>query len=337
LRQATHFAATRPTFAAPFHEMTALCRRLHSERPFDAVVAATTTMAVYALKLPSMPRILEEHNSQTRWMYDRYQAQASPMSQVRCWASWHKSRLFEARLFRRFDLVTMASELDVAVSRCLLPEGTPPVLLVPNGVDCARFRPGLAAAQAGRLVFGGALSYDANMEGISYFLSKVYPQARRQHPGIHLHITGSTQGVDLARLPLDGSVTLTGFVDDVRPEIASACVAIAPILSGGGTRIKILEAMALGTPVVSTSKGAEGLEVTPGEDILIADTAQEYLEAILRLVDAPELRTHLARNARQLVVRKYDWGRIGQRFCQMLRNVVSQDTGPQDAGREAAQ
>jgi glycosyltransferase involved in cell wall biosynthesis len=268
-------------------------------------------------------------------MHDRYQAQTFPLSRMRCWVSWRKSALYESLLFRRFDLITMASDLDVATGRHLVPEEDPPILLVPNGVDCGGFRPGLAASQVGRLVFSGALRYAANLEAMTYFLQEVYPRVRQQRPGVHLHITGSTQGADLARLRLDETVTLTGFVDDIRPEIASACVSVVPVLSGGGTRIKILEAMALGTPVVSTSKGAEGLAVTPGENILLADTAQGFAQATLRLLEDPELRARLARNARQLVQERYSWSRIGRRLCRLLEGVVARNQPAQEGTQEA--
>ena len=128
---------------------------------------------------------------------------------------------------------------DAEATRDLVRDGHPPVELVPNGVDCEQFRPGLAEPQPDTLIFGGALSYDANHEAMRFFLSQVYPHIRRECPGAQLSITGSHKGADLDSLSLDESVTLTGFVDDIRPVIARSWAAVVPLLSGGGTRIKV--------------------------------------------------------------------------------------------------
>ena len=330
LRTATRFASLRPIVNAPFSEMTRLVRRLHAEQHFEAAIAGTAVMATYVLALPGVTLILEEHNSHTRWMRDRYLAQTSPLQRLRCWVSWRKSALYESRLFSRFDLVTMTSERDARTTRGLLDGGRsshaghPPVALVPNGVDCEQFRPGLAEPRPGTLVFGGALAYGANYEAMQFFLEQVYPQIRRQYPNVRLSITGSSKGVDLDKLPLDDSVTLTGFVDDVRPVVARSWAAVVPILSGGGTRIKILEAMALGTPVVATSKGAEGLDVTPGHDILVADEPAGLAAQVVRLLRDPALRQRLAANARRLIEQRYDWAQIGQRFAELVENVAGE-------------
>jgi glycosyltransferase involved in cell wall biosynthesis len=308
--------------AVPFPQVVRRAQALHAREPFDLVVAATGVMAAYALALPGVVRVLEEHNSLTRMLWDRYRAQTSALQRLRCWASWRKAALYEARLFRRFDLVTMVSELDAAGGRGLLPARSPPVEVFANGVDCDAFRPGLAGPQPGRLVFGGALSYQANYEAVEFFLGAVLPQVRARCPGAHLRVTGSTTGADLDGLPLGGAVTLTGFLDDVRPEVAAAWAAVVPILSGGGTRLKVLEAMALGTPVVSTPKGAEGLDVSPEHDILLAEGAAGFAGATVEVLEDPALRRRLAANARRLVERRYDWGAIGRRFRERLEVLV---------------
>jgi len=323
LRTLTRFFFLRPVVAVPFPEMTRLVHRLHTELFFDVAIAESVIMAPYALELSGVPRVLEEHNSHTRWMHDRYLAQTSPLQRLRCWVSWRKSALYESHLFPHFDLVTMVSEQDASVSRCLLPGGRPPVAVVPNGVDCEQFRPGLAEPQPDTLIFGGALTYQANYEAMQFFLHQVYPRIRSQCPGASLRITGSTKGVDLDSLPLNGGVTLTGFVEDIRPVVASSWVAVVPILSGGGTRIKILEAMALGTPVVATSKGAEGLDVVDGEHILLADDPVEFADRTLQLLRDPALHQRLVTNARRLVEQHYDWAQIGRRFVDLIEDVAS--------------
>lgn len=317
------FLSPRPVVTRPVPAMSQLLAATLSSASFDAVVASTEVMAAYALACPAPRRLLEEHNSLTRLMHDRYASRPSPVERLRCWASWRKAARYEARLFRRFDLVTMVSEPDAATSRRLLPGGSPPdsypaVRVVSNGVDCVYHRPGLAPPLPDTLVFNGALTYRANYDAMSYFLSEIFASVRAVRPGVSLTITGSTAGVDLAALPLGEGVSLTGFVDDIRPHVTAAYACVVPLREGGGTRLKILEAMALGTPVVATPKGAEGLAVTPDHDILIAHDPAAFAHQVLRLLREPGLRARLATNARRLVEQRYDWLAIGQRFAGLL-------------------
>jgi glycosyltransferase involved in cell wall biosynthesis len=138
-------------------------------------------------------------------------------------------------------------------------------------------------------------------------------------PGVGLTITGDHAGLPL---PCTNHVSLAGVVDDVRPLIASASVSLAPIRVGGGTRLKILEAMALRAPVVATSKGAEGLDVRDGEHLLIADTPEAFADATIRLLKEPGLRERLADNAYQLVREHYDWAVVMPRFLHLVERVA---------------
>lgn len=322
LRTATRFFSISPIVADPYPEMLRLVSALHADQPFDVVVAGTVIMAPYALALSGVTRILEEHNSGSRWMYERYQTQTAPLQRFRCWLSWRKSMYYESRLFPRFNLVTMVSEEDATASRALLAEGNPPVTVLPNGVDCAKWRHGLAETHPDTLIFSGALTYQANYEAMDWFLAEVYPLIKEQRPTVRLRITGQSKGLNIANLALDETVTLTGFVEDIRTEIARAAISIVPIRSGGGTRLKILEAMALGTPVISTTKGAEGIDARHGEHLLLADDAETFTNSTLELLQNPGLRQHLAINARRLVEDHYDWQAIGARFADLVEATV---------------
>lgn len=316
------FLSPAPMAARPLPAMVAATASLAAQGPFDLVIASTEMMAAYALQMPAATaKVLEEHNSLTRWMQERYDEQSNAVQRLRCWASWQKTRRYEVRLFNRFDLVTMVSVQDQGASRSL-PGYRGRVEVVPNGVDCTHNRSGLAQPQPASLVFNGSLTYSANYDAMQWFLAEIYPRIRVQMPDAALAITGSTQSVDLTGLALDDSVTLTGFVEDVRIPVAEAAVAVAPIRRGGGTRLKILEAMALSTPVVATSKGAEGLDVTDGEHLLLADDPQRFAEQVVALRADADLRARLAANARRLVEQRYDWDAIGQLFVDLVESVA---------------
>lgn len=316
------FLSLAPIMAAPVREMELAVRATLAQHSYDVVIASTEVMAAYALMASRSMKILEEHNSLTRWMGERYKAQTLAVQRMRCWLSWQKTRHYEARTLGRFDLCTMVSEQDRQVALSLLPGYRGPVEVIPNGVDCERNRPGLFETAPNTLVFNGSLTYSANYDAMQYFLDAVYPLIRARLPDISLAITGSLQGVDVSGLRLDGSVRLCGQVEDVRPLVAGASVCVVPIRQGGGTRLKILEAMALGTPVVTTTKGAEGLDLTPGSEILIADAPDDFASTVLRLLHDSTLRDRLARNARRLAERCYDWTEIGKRFVSAVEGAA---------------
>jgi glycosyltransferase involved in cell wall biosynthesis len=169
------------------------------------------------------------------------------------------------------------------------------------------------------LIFNGSFRYFANHEAMVWFLRHIYPEIIRHVPNVRLTITGETSNPPL---PSADNVILTGRVEDVRPLIASAWVSLAPIRQGGGTRLKILEAMALRTPVVATSKGAEGLDARHDEHLLIADTPQSFSESVVRLFKEPGLAQRLADSAFQLVKEKYDWAVVMPRFQSLVDHVV---------------
>jgi glycosyltransferase involved in cell wall biosynthesis len=262
--------------------------------------------------------VLEEHNSLSRWAFERYRAQAHPIGRLRGWVNWRKRLRYESRLYRCFDLCTMVSELDREATVRLLPHRSCCVVVVPNGIDCQHNRPSMSRSQANTLVFNGSLTYSANYDAMQMFLSQIYPRIRIEVPDVTLTITGSSCGVDLAGLCLDESVHLSGHVDDVRPLVAGAQACVVPLRQGGGTRLKILEAMALGTPVIATSKGAEGLEVVDGTHLLLADEPLDFSQRVVQILQEPALSEFLATNARRLVERHYDWEQIGQRFVALV-------------------
>ena len=319
------FLSLRPVASRRIEAMSQLVAGTIGSQTFDAMIASTEMMADYALQRPpGTVNILEEHNSMTRLMQERYADTVNPVQRARCWASWRKTRWYEARLFRQFDLVTMVSPQDQAVCLSDLPGYHGQVEVVPNGVDCTHNQPGLMKVRPNRLVYNGSLTYSANYDAMQWFLAEIYPCIRAQVPDVSLTITGSTVGVDPAGLALDDSVRLTGYVEDVRIPVAEATVAIAPIRQGGGTRLKILEAMALGTPVVATAKGAEGLDVVDGEHLLLADDPERFANQTVQLLGNGDLRCRMALNARCLVESRYDWLQIGQKFVALVEETVNQ-------------
>jgi glycosyltransferase involved in cell wall biosynthesis len=204
----------------------------------------------------------------------------------------------------------------------LIPLKAEQVFVVSNGIDSQFNHPGLAEPIPGSLVFNGALTYQANFDAMDYFLREIFPFILDQVPHTQLSITGSNHGVPLDALPTVDHVRFTGYLEDIRPAVAGSWACIVPLRVGGGTRFKILEAMALGTPVVSTLKGAEGLDVEPGKHILIADTPEEFAMQTVSLLRNPELRNMIATNAAFLVNEKYEWTKITENLCDLVDSLT---------------
>ncbi len=248
------------------------------------------------------------------WMlWGQVVAAASPVERLRRRLMWMKATNYTRTLLRRVRGCTVASEEEAALVQRITPEVR--MAVVPNGVDARACTP-LPPQEVERntLIFPGALTYAANFRAMRFFLAEVWPRIRNAHPEARLRITGSTHGVALSALPLDEGVELTGYLADVRPLIARSTLCVVPILEGGGTRLKVLEAMACGRPVVSTPKGAEGLAVRDGEHLLLAEGAEAFAEAVIRLLEDETLRQRLGEAGRTLVMERYDWERIGTAF-----------------------
>jgi polysaccharide biosynthesis protein PslH len=305
-------------------EMAEITRRILQAFQHDVVICSIENVAPYALPNNGTPMILEEHNFMSSWMEERFRTQTSLLKKLAGWITWQKCRRYERWLFPQFDACSMVSDKDCQAVRAAIPACKGRVHMIPNGVDVEYHQPGLLPPVQDTLVFNGPLSYYANADAVQFFLSEIMPLIQKHRPDVHLSVTGRTDGVNLNELPLDHHVKVTGFLDDVRPAIAQSWACIVPLRIGGGSRLKILQAMALGTPVVSTSKGAEGLDVTNEREILIADEPDTFANQTLRLLEDLDLRARLARNGRTLVEAKYSWVEIGKSFSTFVEEVASE-------------
>jgi glycosyltransferase involved in cell wall biosynthesis len=322
---AIRYASPLPLAFWPSRMMQQTVAQLSAPQPWDAVVAVQTPVAQYAQQAGGAPGIIDVDTALSYQMHQRYLMQSHSTSErLRNWVSWQKAHRYEARMLRRFHICTLAATIEMAYVSAMMQSSRASIEVVSNGVDCVHNRPGLAPVDATALVFNGAMTYSANFDAMQYFLTEIYPSIRREVGNVSLTITGNTTGVRLTELELDDSVHLSGYVDDIRPVIARAAVCVVPLRQGGGTRLKILEAMALGTPVIATSKGAEGLDITPGHDILIADEPAEFANQVVRLLRNPALREQVASNARRLVEQCYDWQKIGRRFVSLVEAAAGE-------------
>jgi len=317
------FFSTRPRSIVDTYsrEMQTLVERVSASNSFDVVVASQIDSASYALLLRQMPCVLEE--VELTVLYEQFACQCNLIPKMRYGLMWWKLSQFMARLLREFNGCTVVSKQERDLVGRIVPRYDA-VVVVPNGVDVNANIGDFGAPKPDTLIYAGALTYRANLDAMEFFLRDIFPLVKAQCPNVHLRITGRYDGVPVERLALGNSAELTGYLDDVRPVVAQSWACVIPLRVGGGTRLKILEAMALGTPVVSTSKGVEGLEVIHEENILIADDPDDFAQAVTRLLGDEALRARLSANGRRLVEERYAWERCARQLEQLLYQVVEQ-------------
>jgi polysaccharide biosynthesis protein PslH len=309
--------SVRETFSA---EMAGLVKRFASENRYDAVIASQMDMAPYALLVKGTARILEEIELTT--LYEQQHHSSHPIEKRRYSFMWWKWNKYLGSLLLGFEGATVVSELERKRVLSIAPQNVP-VRVVPNGVAVSAMLQDFGKPERGRLVFSGPLSYGPNLQGMQYFLGEIYPLVQAQYPSVHLSITGRQDEELIAGLPQRDGVVFTGFLDDIRPTVAQSWGAVVPLLTGGGTRLKVLEALALGVPVVSTAKGVEGLDLIPGKEYLLGDDASQFARAVLHLLKDSELRRQLSSAGRRAVQASYDWAKIGPCFCDFVEETAA--------------
>lgn len=298
-------------------EMAHLIQKLTAAGKFDTIIASQTIMAPYARNHRGIPRILEE--AEVGVFIQKAQNSPGLLGKFRHSLTWHKYRLYLKKLFRDFDKITVVSQKEQ--SHVLpLARDAEQVEIIPNGVMVKDYENIIPNPTPNTLIFTGSFRYFANYEAIMWFINKVFPLIQTQIPNIRLIVTGDPAGKSLSDNP---QILQTGAVSDVREWIASSWVAIAPMQTGGGTRLKILEAMALRTPVVATSKGAEGLEAISPIHLMIADSPEDFASAVIQICQNSALHKSIADAAFDLVKQKYDWDSILPQYQRMLERIAS--------------
>ena len=289
---------------------------------FDLVIASQIDMAPYAVSIRSTPKLLEE--IEVSVIKEAFQLERNFIKKLRKILTWWKLSFYLKRLLPVFNGCTVVSNNERDQLRNLVP-GFPPIFVIPNGVDCANYDGVDGIPEKDTLIYSGALTYHANFDAVHYFLSEIFPLVLKEKPNTRLVVTGKMDPVLLAGLPPSSGVIFTGYLQDIRPAIQKSWISIVPLRVGGGTRIKILESLALGTPVISTQKGVEGLDLAPGQDFILADTPEDFSKAILGLLDNAEFRKKLSTNGKIAVSQRYDWKEIGQTYDGLIRTCTQNE------------
>jgi glycosyltransferase involved in cell wall biosynthesis len=299
-------------------EMQTTLDRLLSGNVYDLIQTEFCMMGSYQFRTDAL-KILDAHNVEHE-IYRRMAVHTD--SWLRKWHYDHEyQRLYNEELvtYRKQDAIFVTSERDKEFLDVDIPNI--PKFIIPNGVDVSYFKPSEQAPEATSLVFTGLMGYVPNYDGIFYFLEEIFPIIQKEIPQVKIYIVGDRPPKALLKRAGE-HVVVTGFVDDVRPYVWRSSVYVVPLRMGGGTRLKVLEAMAMKKPIVTTSIGCEGIDVDHGESVLIADNPQEFAQSVIELVCNESLQKHLTRNGYDLVHRQYAWSVIGKQMELIYQRMI---------------
>jgi glycosyltransferase involved in cell wall biosynthesis len=290
-----------------FRKMRDLLADLCQKEKFDIIQADQLNMAQYALPLPAKAKILDAHNAV--WLLYRRLARTTPSIGMALFLEreWRLLKRYEGGMCRKFDAVLAVSEADkAALQEASGGKGNlrvAPIAVDPDAIPLVQRDP-----QADHILHIGTMFWPPNVDGVLWFLREVYPIIQRTRPGVQFDIVGARPPKEITESgrSLKG-VTVAGYVKEPGQYLQKTGVMVVPLLAGGGMRVKILEALAEGLPIVTTSIGCEGIAVENGRHLLVADQPEEFAQAILRLLEDRPFADTLAQNGRKLIEKNYDY------------------------------
>lgn len=304
-------------FTRRFAEET---RRRAASGEYDLLLCEWTPYAIFLRDLPGVRAVISAHNLEAA-IWRRYEEhERNPLRRAYIALQRVKVERFERRAFSWASGATAVTEAE---ARAIAALGVPyPVEVVENGVDLETFRPQETAILPHRLVFTGSMDWRPNQDAVLFFIREVLPRIRREIPDASLAVVGRNPPKRIVDRDGRDGVIVTGTVDNVRPFLAEAALCVVPLRIGGGSRLKILEALAMEKAVLSTTVGAEGLRLTPGRHLEIRDSAADLAEAAVALLRDPGRCVELGKAGRQRVEAEYGWDRIASRLDAYLERVA---------------
>ena len=299
-------------------------KELLATRQFDLVISDFLPPSVNLPDKLPCPAVLFTHNVESEIWRRHAETAKDPLRKLLYASQYRRMLRCEGHALRRFEGLLAVSEADRETFARLYPGiDLSALYVVRTGVDTEFFTPAPSAADSVELVFTGSMDWLPNEDGMLWFCEHVLPLIKRELPSVTLSIVGRAPTPAVKKLAEERGVRVTGRVDDVRPYMSDAAVFIVPLRIGGGTRLKIFEAMAMAKAVVSTTIGAEGLPVTNNRDILLADDAGSFAQSVLRLLRDVNERRQLESAARSLVAEHFDWSAVARDLDNALVRVAS--------------
>ncbi len=296
--------------------MHALLEQLTLHGSYDLVHADQMNMAQYALPLRVPIKVLDTHNA--LWLLYKRLASILPWSSYRLLLErdWRLMRRYEGAMVRRFDGVIAVSEADRDALRKAAGEDVS-MTIIPIAVDAETYPFRAQQPEGASLLYVGTMYWPPNIDGVLWFAREVLPRLRAARPDLRFEVIGARPPEEIRALDDGEQVRVLGYVDDLRPHFERAAVMVIPLRVGSGMRVKILEGLARGIPMVSTTIGCEGIAVHKGREILVADDPARFAEAVLHLLNDPQAARRMAKRGRRLLEERYDF-RVAYRPLEQL-------------------
>jgi polysaccharide biosynthesis protein PslH len=327
LRVASRLFSSRP-YIVNKYKMPAMrdrIERILAEQQIDVVVCDFLEMAWCADCLASVPKVLFEHNVETLIWRRYHDVESNPLKRLYFRHEKQRMERFERAACRSFDQVLTVSDADGDLLRKEF--GLRRYVTIPTGVDTAYFHP-LGQEIKNRLVFSGSMDWMPNIDGFWWFYQSIFPLIKKEIGDATFTVVGRRPAEEIVKVGQDDrSVTITGTVADVRPAVAAGQIYVVPLRVGGGTRIKIYEAMAMRKCVVSTTIGAEGLPLTDGVNIALVDGEVEFAKKVNELLRDDNKRHKIAEAGYHLVTENYSWSKAAEKLLQTLKTATRTGDG----------
>jgi len=301
---------------------------LESRNAFDLLVCDFLAPAANIPRTLTKPAVLFQHNVEAMIWKRHYEVQTDPIKKTYLYGQWRKMHRFEKQMCRRFDSVIAVSAEDR--DQMKRDYGAEAVFDVPTGVDTDFFRPsGTVRPERHSIVFTGSMDWLPNEDAIIYFMREIMPLIKTKLPDATITVVGRNPPPALVNLSKeDPSLVITGRVDDVRPFMERAAAYVVPLRIGGGTRLKIFEAMAMEKAVISTTVGAEGLPLTNGIELLLADEPGVFADAVIKVVTDSAYASDLGKRAALAVRDNHGWEQVTESFVSQCVSNIRREKQP---------
>ncbi|MFN3966973.1 MAG: glycosyltransferase [Endomicrobiia bacterium] len=295
-------------------------KKIISNQKFDIVHFDFVNTSFYRNFLLDIPAIFFPHDAMSMLFYRNIEKEKNIFRKLYTYSQYKKMLYYEKEIMPKFEKTVVVSPKDKEWLLSL--NSNFDIEVIPNGVDANYFHPLNIEEDYPSVIFRGIMSFLPNIDAAVYFADKILPIIQKEIPNLKYYIVGPNPDEKIKKLSSENNI-VTGYVEDIRPYIAKSTVNVCPMRIGSGIKNKILEAMAMAKPTVATSIAIEGIpDVTDGENILIADTPEEFAKKVILLIKDENLRKKIGKNAREFVIKNYTWEKAAEKFENVYKEVI---------------
>jgi glycosyltransferase involved in cell wall biosynthesis len=293
---------------------------IENER-YDAVHFDTISLVPYKKYVKNIPTVLDHHNIESHMMLRRAEKEKNIFKRLYFYQEGKRLEKFEINFCHLFDMNITCSDLDSERLYEINPKVS--VKTIPNGVDLEYFNPHACEFEKNSLIFVGSMNWYPNVEAMNFFVDSIWPKLKNHVHDCKLHIVGANPPESIQKMAeMDNDIKVHGYVDDIRPYLEKAAIYVCPIRDGGGTKLKILDALAMKKAIVAHPVACEGINVSPGKDVMFAETPDEFVNQILILLKDEQLIRIIGENAREVVQMGFSFQNIGRNIAKVFENLV---------------